>query len=52
MKYIVWVKQNGIWHEQGDGPLSEREAKRIAREIRQDCHCPTQIRPADAGAPL
>lgn len=47
MKFIVWVKdpENPVpgyevgprWTEQGDGPLSEKTAKRIASEIRRDC---------------
>ena len=46
MKYIVWVKENdGVWVENGDGPLSFKEASRIAREIRQDCGVPSRVLP-------
>lgn len=31
-KYIVWIKENGQWVEQGDGPLTLKQAERIARE--------------------
>jgi len=33
MKYIVWVKENGLWSENGDGPMSEKTARRVAKEI-------------------
>lgn len=36
MKFIVWIREDGQWVEQGDGPLSKVTAERIAREIRQD----------------
>lgn len=36
MKFIVWIREDGRWVEQGDGPLSKVTAERIAREIRQD----------------
>lgn len=36
MKYIVWIKEAGKWVEQGDGPLTEKTAKRIVKELRHD----------------
>ena len=33
MKYIVIIRENGRWVEQGDGPLSHTEAVRIAQEL-------------------
>jgi hypothetical protein len=45
MKYIVWIKEDGIWQEQGEGPMTLREAERIAREIRQDCGVRTKVLP-------
>jgi len=42
-KYIVWVKDEGRWCEQGDGPLSLKTAERIAREIRQDFGCRVKV---------
>lgn len=38
LKYIVWVRENGRWAEQGEGPFPLATAERIAREIRKDCH--------------
>lgn len=35
-KYIVWIKENGEWVEQGDGLLTLKTAERIVRELRQD----------------
>ena len=45
MKFIVWVRVDGRWEEQGDGPLTAKQAERIAREIKKDCHCFTKILP-------
>lgn len=45
MKYIVWVKDDGRWQEQGDGPLTKKEAERIAGEIRRECRCPAKVLP-------
>lgn len=36
-KYIVWLKEDGIWVEQGDGPLTLKTAERIVRELRREC---------------
>lgn len=44
-KKIVWIKENGSWVEQGDGPLTPKTAERIAREIRQDFGIPVKILP-------
>lgn len=32
MKFIVWIREDGQWVEQGDGPLSKVTAERIALE--------------------
>jgi hypothetical protein len=45
MKYIVWIKEYGLWVEQGDGALTLKQAERIAREIRRDCRCPAIVKP-------
>lgn len=45
MKYLVWIKEDGCWVEQGDGPLTKLQAERIAREIRQDCRVPAKVLP-------
>jgi hypothetical protein len=51
MKYIVWIKENGAWVEQGDGPLTKKTAERIARELREDFGSKTEVRPASEGSP-
>ena len=45
MKYVVWVKENEKWVQNGEGPLTFKEASRIAREIREDCGVPSRILP-------
>lgn len=45
-KFVVWVKENDKWEEQGDGELSQATAERIAKEVRHDCGCRTQVLPA------
>ena len=56
-KYIVWIKcafddegrripkEEHVWEEQGDGPLTARQAERIAREVAHDFGCRTIILP-------
>lgn len=47
-KFVVWVREDTSvfgWEEQGDGPMSQKEAERIAREIKQDCGVRTLVRP-------
>lgn len=44
-KVIVWIKEAGEWVEQGDGPLTPKQAERIAREIWEDFHVATKILP-------
>ena len=36
MKHLVWLKEtaDARWEPNGDGPLSEKTAQRLAREIR------------------
>ena len=63
-KYIVWIrcnhddagrlipKEERIWEEQGDGPLTEKQAVRIAAEIAHDFGVRTRIRAVGSGAPL
>lgn len=53
MKYLVWIREDGNWVEQGDGPLSKITAERIARDIRHGCHVraivlPVGVEPAQA----
>jgi hypothetical protein len=47
MKYLLWLKfseraahrhseRADVWMPQGDGPLTAKQAERIAREIRED----------------
>jgi hypothetical protein len=45
MKYIVWVREKGRWEPNGDGPLTQKQAERIAKEIRQECNVPTKVLP-------
>jgi hypothetical protein len=45
MKYIVWVKEDGKWVENGDGPMTEKTAKRVEREIRKETGCPAKALP-------
>jgi hypothetical protein len=57
IKYIVWIKcryseegyklepQEQIWEEQGDGPLTAKQAERIASEISHDFGIRTKILP-------
>lgn len=43
--YIVWVKEDGRWEPNGEGPLTLKQAERIAKETRQDTGVPTQVLP-------
>lgn len=45
MKYIVWVREGGYWYPNGDGPLTKKQAERIAREVRQECRVNTKVLP-------
>lgn len=38
-KYIVWVKENGRWLENGDGEVTLKQAERMTREIERECGC-------------
>ena len=42
-KYLVVVLEDGQWVDQGDGPLTLKQAERIAREIRQGCGVKARI---------
>ena len=46
-KYIVWIDERDGegWQEQGDGPLTLRQAERIAINIRNYCGCRILIKP-------
>lgn len=44
-RFIIWLREEGEWVEQGDGPLTQVQAERIAREIRQDFGLRTKILP-------
>jgi len=45
MKYIVWVKEGKTWEPNGEGPLTLKQAERIAKETRQDTGVPTKVLP-------
>lgn len=46
MKYIVWIRESGKnWEPNGDGPVTQKQAERMAREIRQDCGCAAKALP-------
>ncbi len=42
-RYIVLIKVNGRWIPNGDGPMTQKQAERISREIRTHCQCPSKI---------
>lgn len=45
-KYTVWIKERGqSWCENGDGPVTQLQANRIAREIASDFGIPTRVLP-------
>lgn len=44
MKFIVEVKENKLWLPNGDGPMSEKTALRVAQEIRKECGVLTRVR--------
>lgn len=42
-KFYVYIKEGeNDWEECGEGPLGQKTAERIAREIREDC-CPAKV---------
>ncbi len=46
MKYVVWVKERGhAWEPNGEGPLTLKQAERIAKETKQDCRVPVKVLP-------
>lgn len=45
-KFIVWVKEGGRWEPNGDGPMSGKDAQRVAKEIKRYCGCPAKVLPA------
>lgn len=45
MRFIVWIDQGKGWEEQGDGPMGEKTAERVAREIRADFKIPVRMLP-------
>jgi hypothetical protein len=46
-KYLVWVDEGegAGWEEQGDGPLTLKQAERITREVKSECGCKAQFLP-------
>lgn len=36
-KYLVFIDEGNGWEECGEGRLTQKQAERIAREIREDC---------------
>jgi len=47
-KFIVMIREDGQWVENGDGPVSRATADRMAREIRKECNVATKVVPADS----
>ena len=47
-KFIVWINEGNGWEEQGEGPMTKKQAERIAREIRQGCGCKAKYLPVGA----
>lgn len=47
MKYIVWLRDDGTWAPNGDGPMTRRDADRVAREIRKDFGIATRVLPPE-----
>ena len=49
-RYFVWIYDpkdgDKDWVECGEGPLTQKQAERISREIRADCGCRAIARPA------
>lgn len=45
MKYIVWVKEGKRWVENGEGPLTQKQAERIAKETKRDTGVATKVLP-------
>lgn len=45
MKYLVFIDEGNGWEPQGDGPLGQKTAERIAREIRTECKVKTKVEP-------
>ncbi len=54
MKHVVWIKitdpesvdyTDGNWEPNCDGPMGPKTAERIAREIKEDFGCHTQVLP-------
>ena len=44
-KYIVWIREDRRWVEQGDGPLTMLQAIRIRNEIARDFKIRTRAEP-------
>lgn len=44
-KYVVWVKEDGTWQPNGDGAMTEKQATRVASEIKRDCRVPAKVVP-------
>lgn len=34
MKFIIWIREDGRWVENGDGPMPLATARRVTRELR------------------
>ena len=46
MKFVIWIKEDGVWVEQGDGEMSRATCERIVRELRRECGGTYKILPA------
>lgn len=44
-QFVVWIKEDGQWVEQGDGPMGRATADRVAREIKQDFDIAVKVLP-------
>lgn len=43
MKYIVEIKENGVWEPNGDGPMGKATAERVARELQAMFRVATRV---------
>ena len=51
-RYIVWVKTGPrTWEPNGDGPMSEKQALRIANDLRKERVCDAHVLPAEESKP-
>ncbi len=48
-KYVVWIKERGrgLWTDNGDGPMTLKQAERVSKELRTDFRIPVKILPEE-----